>query len=141
MVGGGTYSGYNFHDRGGHTSLPISVPTVIDPIEGPSHPATSKAAATVVPLSSATIVTVREAMLQVLADPHFRSLMQCTSTATSLPLPSMGVSDSSADITLATPTEAATMSSVVSSESKAVPVAATSANNALFSGASRKLVY
>ena len=82
-------------------------------------------------------------MLQVLADPHFRSLMQRTSTATSLPLPSMVVSDSSADITPATPTEAeaATTSSVVSPGSIAVPVAATFTKNALSSGASHKLVY
>ena len=114
--------------------VPIAVPMFMDPMEGPSHPATSEASATVVPLPLATMVAVREAMLQVFADPHFTSLMQCTSTATSLPLPSMVVSNLSADITPATPTEAVTMLS------KAIPVVATSANNALSSGAFRKLV-
>ena len=74
----------------------------------------------------------REAMLQVLSDPQFRSLMQRTSAATS----PMGVSDSSADIIPATLTEAAT-SSV--SESKGIHVAP--AYNILSSASSRKLVH
>ena len=93
--------------------VPISVPSVTDPMEGSSRSVTSGAAAPVVPSSSATVDAVREAMLQVLADPQLRSLMQHSSAATSPP-PSMGVSDSSADIIPAALTEATTTSSVVS---------------------------
>ena len=116
--------------------VPISVPSVTDPIEGSSRSVTSGAVAPVVPSSSATVDAVREAMLQVLADSQFRSLMQHSSAATSPP-PSMGVSDSSGDIIPAALMEATTTSSVVS-ESKVIPGAP--AYNTLSSAPSRKLV-
>ena len=116
------------------------IPTVTDPMEVQLCPAVIEAAISVVPSSSAAMDAVREAMLQVHADPHFSSMMQHMSSATLLPLPSM-VSLARVPISLRPLQLKQRQRRQLFPESKAIPVPATSANNTLSSASSHKLVY
>ena len=110
---------------------------MLDPMEGPSRRATASEAALLVPssLSASTVVSVKEAMMAVFADPEFRSLFfPPTTSAPFLPATSTGSSLAVQDSINAPPREELGMKSeVLGPVSKLIPSTATSVTRSVSS--------
>ena len=115
----------------------LSEPAVLDPMEGPSRRPTASEAALLVPSSSSasTVVSVKEAMMEVFADPEFRSLFfPPTTSASFLPAASTGSYLAVQDSINAPPREEFGMKSeVLGPVSELIPSTATSVTRSVSS--------